>query len=160
MHYQRLRNHGDSQVKKNARLTPLWERIQNYEPEPNTGCWIWRGACDSSGYAQTFGGGRYLKVHRVMFEAHRGPIPSGLQLDHLCRVRCCINPAHLEPVTPRENTMRGQTITAANARKTRCAQGHQFSPENTRIAKNGQRVCIECSRRWTRAYMAARRRAA
>jgi hypothetical protein len=74
-----------------------------------------------------------------------GPIPEGKQLDHLCRNRACINPEHLEPVTAKENILRGESFSAKNARKTHCIHGHELSGDNLRILKHG-RVCLECRR--------------
>lgn len=84
-------------------------------------------------------------AHRVYYEARFGPIPAGLQLDHLCRNRGCVNPDHLEPVTCRENLMRGHTVAAANAKKTHCNAGHALAGDNLRVWK-GKRYCIVCQR--------------
>ena len=78
-------------------------------------------------------------AHRVAYELQVGPIPVGLQLDHLCRVRSCVNPAHLEPVTSAENTRRG-----LRAMKTHCPQGHPYAGENLLIRPTGQRRCRTC----------------
>ena len=91
------------------------------------------------------GGRRSLRAHCVMYETFVGPIPPHAQLDHLCRVRACCNPDHVEPVTPRENTLRGQGIGAINAVKTHCVNGHEFTPENTYIRPDdGGRSCRKC----------------
>jgi hypothetical protein len=83
-----------------------------------------------------------------------GKIPEGLQIDHLCRVRECANPAHLEAVTCRENLLRGDTVTAHNANKTHCVNGHEYTPENTAITRDGCRRCRICHRadsnRWSK----------
>ncbi|KAB2977369.1 HNH endonuclease [Streptomyces sp. SS1-1] len=90
-------------------------------------------------------GGRYQMAHRVAYQEIVGPIPEGLQLDHLCRVRHCVNPAHLEPVTSRENTLRGENLVAINAAKTHCKRGHLFDAANTYRWRNS-RICRECRR--------------
>lgn len=89
---------------------------------------------------------RTAKVHRVVYEALVGPIPDGMVIDHLCRQPSCVNPAHLEPVTRRENVLRGLTLPAANARKTHCKHGHEFTPENTYLFPTGTRGCRTCAR--------------
>ncbi len=85
----------------------LWNKIS---PEPNSGCWLWAGAYggspDRRGYGQIWWRDRRRMAHRVAYEVWRGPIPDGLQVDHLCRTPECVNPAHLEPVTPTENVRR------------------------------------------------------
>jgi hypothetical protein len=111
-----------------------------------TPCWITDYSIDRGGYRSLRSGGRMQKLHRLTYEALIGPVPAGLHVDHLCRVRECCNPAHLEAVTPRENTLRGLTITAINAAKTHCDSGHEFTPENTAYRANGTRKCITCRR--------------
>jgi len=112
------------------------------------GCWLWTGSDSGNGYGrvthpQTK---RTVAAHRLVYEAMRGPIPDGLQLDHLCRVRACVNPAHLEPVTQRVNLLRGETIVAACATATHCPSGHPYSGDNLAILPNGERRCRECHR--------------
>lgn len=119
-----------------------------YAVDEQTGCWNWTG-CRSQGYGQIREGGRgsrMLAAHRVSHEIFIGPIPDGLQVDHLCRNTLCVNPEHLEAVTGRENTMRGATITARNAAKTHCAHGHPFSGANLMTLPSGERRCRTCSR--------------
>ena len=94
----------------------------------------------------------YSATHRVIWTAERGPIPAGLDIDHLCRTRACCNPDHLEPVTRQVNLLRGETTTAARAAITHCPRGHEYTPENTRTSKLGQRECRECRRALNRAY--------
>jgi hypothetical protein len=90
-------------------------------------------------------GGKQYKPHRLAYQLTMGQIPDGLVIDHLCRNRRCCNPAHMEPVTNGENVHRGNGIYARNGRKTHCAKGHEFTPENTLRRKHG-RGCRECGR--------------
>jgi HNH endonuclease len=113
-----------------------------------TGCWLWvRPMPDGYGRLRYGGkGSKFGVAHRFSYEALVGSIPLGLQLDHLCRVRNCVNPDHLEPVTSRENTFRGDTPAARNAAKTHCPAGHEYDNANTYICKRGIRMCRACSR--------------
>ncbi len=137
----------------NARLTP----------DPETGCLLWAGALACNGYGRIKVGGRRGKsryVHVVAWELENGPVPDGLDLDHVrergCLYRHCANVAHLEPVTRRENLMRSDSALAAiNARKTHCPAGHPYDEANTRYYR-GARVCRAC---WRRAADRKRRRA-
>jgi hypothetical protein len=120
-------------------------------------CWEWTGSKDSSGYgsfSDSAGAGRKVgvKAHRWSYAFMRVEIPAGLELDHLCRNRACVNPWHLEPVTRFVNTMRGQSIQAINARKTTCKRGHPFDSENTYQRPGGSRVCRACMRTLREAY--------
>jgi hypothetical protein len=95
-------------------------------------------------------------VHRVAYELLVGPIPEGLELDHLCRNTRCVNPEHLEPVTGRENLMRAVSSWAAkNAAKTHCPQGHPYDEENTKVKRDGGRACRACGREFMRRKRAA-----
>ena len=119
-----------------------------------TGCWEWQASMNK-GYGQFYRGGSRQDAilrgaHRVSYEHWIGPVPDGLDLDHLCRVRRCVNPDHLEPVTRRENLLRGPTIPAGNLSKLECAQGHAFDADNTYISPDGARVCRACHRIWAR----------
>lgn len=122
---------------------PAWRGgLERYAVEPSTGCWLWLGYVDALGYGRTnqrlYGTGL---PHRAIYERERGPVPPGFELDHLCRVPSCVNPAHLEAVTHAENIRRG-----ASATKTHCAQGHAYTPENTRVTPQGSRRCRACHR--------------
>ncbi len=120
-----------------------------------TPCWIWTGA-RWRGYGKTEWGmpRRKSYAHRVVYELLVSSIPKGLTLDHLCRVHPCVNPGHLEPVTNRENLMRGEGFSAVHARKTQCRRGHEFSKANT-YEHNGQRHCRTCRRERQREYRSA-----
>lgn len=122
-------------------------------PDPNSGCWLWAGSTNNPGYGHFRYGGKLRLAHRVSYEALIGPIPDGLVLDHLCRVPCCVNPLHLEPVTQKVNCERGMASYAASKRhssKTHCKNGHPLSVENVRIwirfGKYSSRVCKACGR--------------
>lgn len=107
-------------------------------------CWRWQGHIAPTGYGTIGAGGKYgdkLLVHRVSYELLVGPIPEGLEIDHLCRNRACLNPLHLEAVTPRENVRRGALV----ALKTHCAQGHPWTTENV-VRRKRYRTCRICER--------------
>ena len=115
-------------------------------------CWPWKGFVDPTGYGRFHAiPSRVIYAHRVAYQLLRGPAPAlGLELDHLCRVRHCVNPAHLEVVTLKVNTQRGVSVTARNTAKTHCPQGHPLSGDNLKLKhrKNGTvaRVCLTCRR--------------
>jgi transcriptional regulator with XRE-family HTH domain len=94
---------------------PIGERLAAKTEVDANGCWIWLGRINGFGYGEIKCGERRLKAHRVSYEHHVGPIPEGLDLDHLCRVRPCVNPEHLEPVTRSENVRRGHQARRAAA---------------------------------------------
>jgi hypothetical protein len=125
------------------------------------GCWIFSGTITPNGYGQVYhNGNTHALAHRVVFEAVVGPIPEGLVIDHICRVRHCVNPEHLEPVTQRENLLRGQGAAAKNAARTHCQRGHEFTPENTFTYSTQPaylRGCRTCRRDNDRARWRSRR---
>jgi len=106
-------------------------------------CFRLRGWIDQDGYIRTSYG---RAVHRIAWERANGPIPGGLQIDHLCRNRWCANVDHMELVTIRENVLRGMGISAMNARKTHCLRGHPLSGENLKMTPDGRRQCRACER--------------
>jgi hypothetical protein len=131
--------------------------------DQKTGCWLWTGALNSSGYAVfSYGGkGKVVLAHRWIYKLAFGPLPSSSHvLDHIkCDTPRCVNPNHLTPVLPRENNARSQSITARNARKTRCPKGHEYTSENT-YERDRTRQCRACQRihkrRWARNHAAQR----
>lgn len=108
-------------------------------------CLIWPLGKYWDGYGRASFGGKYHRAHRIAFERVRGPIPPGKIMDHLCRVRACFNPWHVEPVTNRENLLRGETSLAANVAKTHCPQGHPLNYSWTSPSGVTHRHCRECS---------------
>lgn len=116
-------------------------------------CWEWQAARNWRGYGRFAVKRVEIGAHRVAYMMDVGPIPDGLHLDHLCRNTSCVNPAHLEAVSPRENYMRGEGVGALNAAKTECLRGHEFTPENTRFYA-GKRHCRTCMREYMREWRA------
>lgn len=118
-------------------------------PEPMSGCWLWIGCATPHGYGRIGTGGHTTEyAHRLAYLTLIGPIPDGLELDHKCSVRCCANPAHLEPVTHAENNRRSTAGAVNGARQravTHCPRGHKYTEANTRVSK-GKRHCRECRR--------------
>jgi hypothetical protein len=134
------------QIHRGPFQVPLEERIWA-KVEKTATCWLWRAGLTTGGYAmicRSGEGGKPVLVHRWMYEHFTGPIAPGLQLDHLCRVRRCVNPAHLEVVTPQENNRRSESPSAKNAVKTHCKHGHEFTTENTYLDSEGSRLCRLC----------------
>jgi hypothetical protein len=128
----------------------LIDRLRSkYEPDLS-GCWIWIGTVGTKGYGRIAIKGKLYQAHRIVYELLVGPIPNGLQLDHVCRNRLCVNPAHCEPVDNKTNVLRGIGFAAQNAKKTHCSKGHLFDSENTRITNTGRRKCMACDREYAR----------
>lgn len=134
--------------------TRFWAKVKE-SPE---GCWTWTGAATPKGYGR-FGvaKGRTVLVHRWAYEHMVAEIPEGLTIDHLCRTTLCVRPDHLDPVPSRINNLRGNSLSAINARKTHCPEGHLYDEENTRIGADGSRECKECKRLRLRARYRAER---
>lgn len=117
----------------------FWEKV-----DTSGECWLWTAYLDYKGYGRLHVGDKVILAHRWAYEALVGPIPEGLTVDHLCRVRRCVNPYHLEAVSATENVMRGESLPAQNARKTHCKRGHEFTPENTYSVGEKGRGCRTC----------------
>ena len=125
-------------------LARFWAKAQ-VSPDFDD-CWQWT-ACERAkgrGYGAFRAFGKQRLAHRFAYEVFVGKIPRGLQIDHLCRNRGCVNPTHMEPVTLAQNVLRGDGITAVNARKTHCKRGHLFDADNTYARPDGDRDCRAC----------------
>ncbi|KKL88363.1 hypothetical protein LCGC14_1925460 [marine sediment metagenome] len=160
MHWARWRRHGDPKIvlhlhnpTRKERQAEFFNRIG--KSKGGFHCWDWLGAKNNNGYGR-FG---HEYAHRYSYTNFVGIIPARLQIDHLCRNRSCVNPYHLEVVTPLENWRRGTSHSANNARKTHCSKGHAFTPENTYF-KGGRswRTCRICKGISKKQYRTRRRR--
>ena len=115
----------------------FWSRVEFGD------CWRWVASRNGVGYGNmNMGGGKWILAHRFAYEFCVGPIPQGLQIDHLCRVRHCVKPEHLEPVTCRENLRRG----VGHGNEIHCPHGHPYDDANTYYRKQGGRDCRTCNR--------------
>lgn len=118
-------------------------------PEPNSGCLLWMQAISDAGYGRH----KNRQAHALAYELAVGAIPVGHEIDHTCRVRCCINPMHLEPVTHLENLRRSPEsiltrLGDASRARTHCPQGHPYEGDNIFVTKRGSRQCRICMRAW------------
>lgn len=119
----------------------FWKKVS---PAPSDACWIWHGATNTRGYGNVGRNHITYLAHRVAYELTNGPVPEGLDLDHLCRTKSCVNPAHLEPVTFLVNMRRRYSLTP-DERHTHCLSGHELTSENTIwVLSSGQRRCRIC----------------
>lgn len=133
------------------------ERFAEKWREDQNGCHVWTAKKNAEGYGYFWLGGRDRRAHRIAWEWAKGPITEGRQLDHLCRNRACVNVDHLEPVTCRENVLRGVGPAAVNARKVQCVRGHELGAENVspHSLRRGDRECRTCMNARKRAKRAA-----
>jgi len=125
----------------------FWAKVNKNGPVWNgTPCWVWRPPLTRKGYGVFWFNKRLELAHRYVYELMVGPIPDGLQIDHLCRNRACQNPAHMEVVTSGMNTLRGESPAIIQSRRNVCSQGHPFDLFNTFFTRSGWRRCRECYR--------------
>lgn len=137
-------------------LLPVPLRLSYNIVVDDNGCWIWQGNVSGPGYGTLNLAGKSRLAHRISYELFIGHIPEGLDLDHLCRVRRCINPNHLEPVTRKVNLHRGETW-KWRLDKLTCKYGHPLEGSNLRKGKGRERICIACDNRRSRERNARRR---
>ena len=153
-HYIALRRHGDPLVKLSNYGEPadvrFWQKVDRSAGD--AACWPWTGGTGGYGHGifYTEAGGGLIHAHKWLWEQMNGPVPPGLELDHLCRTPGCVNPAHMEAVTHRENVLRGNAPTALNAVKTHCPSGHAYDQANTYVGRDGSRRCRACARAYQR----------
>jgi hypothetical protein len=154
-HYTRWRRHGDSDKRLRERIEGTAEERFWPKVDKTDTCWLWTARKTRQGYGEFAVGiapdGTKLRMyaHRWAYEQHVGPMPEGLELDHLCKQRACVRPDHLEAVTHAENVRRGDAPAVAGAHeraKTHCPKGHPYSGDNLIIARNGGRLCRTCRR--------------
>lgn len=126
--------------------TRFWSKVEKTET-----CWLWLPPTNHAGYGIFWPTNKKrFMAHRWAYETFVGPVPEGLDLDHLCRVRQCVNPAHLEPVTRRENTLRGNSPSVVIRRRGTCDRGHELTADNLANAGNGKVTCRKCHNAWRR----------
>lgn len=145
-HYRRWRKYGDPLYSEKFRSPQ--QRFLDTPKHADGECLIWDGPTTDLGYGRVYGvgAGKHVMAHRVSYELAHGEIPEGLVLDHLCRRPSCVNPDHLEPVTDRENILRGVGYAAQSSRVTHCPQGHPYDEVNT-YRWRGWRLCRTCRSR-------------
>lgn len=162
-HLQRLNRLGTTDLTPRPNLSErFWVKVNKDAPisavRPDLGhCWLWTASLDGKGYGKIGVKGKLLQAHRLSYEMVLGAIPDGLVLDHLCRIRHCVNPGHLEPVTQRVNLLRGQTLTAKEVQVTHCPQDHPYDEANTYQYGNN-RKCRACRREHRMAFDERQRR--
>jgi hypothetical protein len=138
-------------------VSTIHQRILKKIELTKSGCWAWNASKYKNGYGQVWNGFRTEQAHRVTYKLYIGPIPEGHEIDHICRNRGCVNPAHLRCVTHKENIRCSGAIMGDNARKTHCKRGHPLSGDNLKVCQDGARQCRTCLRMHARNAKARRR---
>jgi hypothetical protein len=132
---------------------PLSAQVRFWAKVDKSGeCWLWTGAKNQKGYGRFRFNGQVIYAHRWVYEDAFGPIPDGLELDHLCRTTSCVRPAHVEAVPHRTNILRGLSPAAQNAQKEECRYGHSLSNGNLYLRRDGKRSCRLCKSRLSREH--------
>lgn len=129
----------------------------SYTMIPESGCWLWLGGCTNWGYGYLYIASKQVAAHRFSYKYYTGEIPVHLVIDHLCRVRCCVNPTHLRLVTTAENILCSISPPARNKQQISCKYGHHFDETNT-YRRKGHRICRQCRNRMARERTQRRRR--
>jgi len=125
------------------KITPAEVRFWKKVRGDSNGCWVWTGAHGAKGHGTFWEKPDFIGAHVWAYKTLIGPLPEGTEIDHLCRNPPCVNPTHMEPVTHRENVLRGEGLPAQRAKQTQCRLGHEFTRMN-----DGRRRCLICKRRW------------
>lgn len=136
-HLARFYKYSDPNYTKPSFQGKFWSKVSR-----SGGCFEWTSSLTSDGYGKVWDGSKTRLAHRVAYEFANGKIPNGLEIDHLCRNRRCVNPDHLEAVTAKINSQRSLSVSGVNFRKTHCQKGHVFDQVN----KNGHKICTQCRR--------------
>lgn len=124
----------------NKKDTRFWDKVSK---QANV-CWIWNGAVDAHGYGSILEKGKIKKSHRVSYIMFHGEIPKDVVIDHICKIKRCVNPLHLQVVTLGENTLLGDGPTAQNKRKTHCIRGHKLSGDNIYLYERAGHTNRQC----------------
>lgn len=148
-HYLRWWFHGDPLIIKNNRGKTPYQRFIEKVDHTENGCWQWTGTITRKGYG-LFHDEKMVAAHRWAYLHFVGSIPDGLQVDHLCRNRSCVNVEHMDIVTNRENVIRGNT--ARGGLRSHCDLGHEYTEANTIHRRDGQRACRQCARDLKKAW--------
>lgn len=156
-HYRRWRRGTPLDGIRRSAVERFWSFIERRD---DTTCWLWRGTCNPAGYGTFWHDGKYKSAHRYAYELLVEPIPEGLEIDHVRARGCthlnCVNPSHLEPVTPAENKRRSTNPAGENARKTECVNGHPLTPDNVYVPPSAPterqcRICLKAKKQRQRA---------